>query len=293
MTQQRIQQVASADLPVRLGSAFQVSRRRAIVTVPIMVLFSMVLASCAMVPAVTSEVRADLAPTGKLRAAINYGNATLATKDPSTGAPRGVAIDLAHELGRRLGVPVEFVVFNSASAMGDAAPAGKWDIAFLGSDPDREALMSFAPAYLEIEATYLVKDASPLRTAADVDRPGVRVAAPARGNYGLFLRRNLRHAQFVPVSRADAGFELLRADKVDAVGGLTQGLIDRAQQLPGTRIVAGRFMAVQQTIAVPKGRAAGLGYLHSLIEEAKTSGLVAGAIERTGFRGVSVAPAAK
>lgn len=146
--------------------------------------------------------------------------------------------------------------------------------------------------YLEIEATYLVKSASPLRTAADFDRPGVRVAAPARANYGLFLRRNLQHAQFVPVS-ADAAFELLRMDKVDAVGGLTQGLIDRAQQLPGTRIVDGRFMAVQQTIAVPKGRAAGLAYLHSFIEEAKTSGLVTGAIERTGFRGVSVAPAAK
>ncbi len=91
----------------------------------------------------------------------------------------------------------------------------------------------------------------------------------------------------------DAAFDLLVAGKVEALAGLTQALHDRAQQLPGSRIVEGRFMGVQQSIAVPKGRDAGLAYLRRVVEDAKASGLVARAIEKTGARGVSVAPPAK
>jgi polar amino acid transport system substrate-binding protein len=242
---------------------------------------------------VTPAVRADLVPTGKLRAAINYGNFILATKDRTTGESRGVAVDLTQELSRRLGAPVEIVAYDSVAVMGDAAPTGVWDIAFLGSDPKREALMSFTAAYLEIEATYLVRGDSPLRTAAEVDRAGLKVAAPARANYELFLSRNLNHAKLVSTAGADAAFDLLATGQVDALAGLTQALHDRLPQLPGSRIVEGRFMGVQQSIAVPKGRDAGLVFLRRVVEDAKASGLVARAIQRTGARGVSVAPAAK
>jgi polar amino acid transport system substrate-binding protein len=242
---------------------------------------------------ITPAVRADLAPTGKLRAAINYGNFILATKDRATGESRGVAVDLTQELGRRLGVPVEIVAYDSVAVMGDAAPTGAWDIAFLGSDPQREKLMSFTAAYLEIEATYLVRGDSPLRTAAEVDREGVRVAAPARANYELFLSRNLHRAKLVSTAGADAAFDLLVKGEADALAGLTQALHDKMPRLPGSRIVEGRFMGVQQSIAVPRGRDAGLAYLRRVVEEAKASGLVARAIERTGARGVSVALPAK
>src|SRR5215470_9503035 len=241
----------------------------------------------------TPAVLADLAPTGRIRAGINYGNFILATKDRATGESRGVAVDLVHELGRRLGVPVEIVAYDSVAVMGDAAPSGVWDIAFLGSDPKREALMSFTAAYLEIEATYLVPGASPLTTAAEVDRDGIRVAAPARANYELYLSRNLKHATLISTASADAAFDLLTGGQVEAVAGLTQALLDRLPKLPGSRILSGRFMGVQQSIAVPKGRDAGLAFLRSVVEDAKASGLVARAIERTGARGVSVAPAAK
>jgi polar amino acid transport system substrate-binding protein len=242
---------------------------------------------------ITAAVRTDLAPTGKLRAAINYGNFILATKDRATGESRGVAIDLVHEVARRLAVPFEIVAYDSVAVMGDAAPTGVWDLAFLGSDPKREALMSFTAAYLEIEATYLVRGDSPLRTAAEVDRAGLKVAAPARANYELFLSRNLHQAQLVSTAGADAAFDMLVKEGVDALAGLTQALHDRLRQLPGSRILEGRFMGVQQSIAVPKGRDAGLAFLRRVVEDAKASGLVARAIERTGARGVSVAPPAK
>jgi polar amino acid transport system substrate-binding protein len=241
---------------------------------------------------ITPAIRSDLAPTGKLRAGINSGNFILASKDPATGEARGVAIDLARELGQRLGVPVEIVTHDSVAALVDAAPKGTWDIAFLGSDPARETVISFTAAYLEIEATYLVAAGSSLRAVPDVDREGVRVAAPARANYELFLSRNLKHAKLVQAPNADAAFDLLVTGKADALSGLKQALIGLADKLPGSRMLDGRFMAVQQSIGVPTGRDAGLQYLRGFVEDAKSSGLVARAIERTGARGVSVAPKA-
>jgi len=244
-------------------------------------------------PDITPAVRADLAPTGKLRAGINYGNFILATKDRITGESSGVAVDLLQDIARRLGVPAEIVAYDSVAVMGDAAPTNAWDIAFLGSDPQREKLMSFTPAYLEIDATYLVPGNSPLRAAAEVDRAGVRVSAPARANYELFLTRNLKHAQLVSTQGTAAAFDLLVTGEVDALAGLKQGLLDLLGRLPGSRILEGRFMGVQQSIAVPKGRDAGLAYLRRVVENAKRSGLVARAIERTGARGVSVAPSSE
>jgi polar amino acid transport system substrate-binding protein len=240
---------------------------------------------------ITPAVRSDLVPTGTLRAGINTGNAILARKDAG-GEWRGVAIDLTRELARRLGVPHEMVLHDTVGAMVDAAKTGAWDVAFLGSEPAREAVIGFTAAYLEIEATYLVPGASPLRTAAEVDREGIRVAAPARANYELYLTRTLQRAQLVRADSAEGAFDLLASGKVDALAGLKQALIGLAERMAGSRMLEGRFMAVQQSIGVPKGRDAALAYLRGFVDDVKASGLVARAIEQTGARGVSVAPRA-
>jgi len=242
------------------------------------------------VTSLTSAARSDLAPTGTLRAGINYGNFILATREATTGESRGVAIDLTRELARRLGVPVDLIPYDSVAAMVDAAKTGAWDIAFLGIDPARAGDIGFTAAYLQIEATYLVPAGSPLRVVADVDAPGVRVAAPARANYELYLSRSLQRARLVSPPTADAAFALLAAGEVEALAGLRQALVGLAPTLPGSRLLDGRFMAVQQAIGMPRGRDAGLSYLRGFVEEAKASGLVGRAIDRTGARGVSVAP---
>lgn len=246
-----------------------------------------------MTTPVAPAIRVDLAPTGTLRAGINYGNFILATRDRATGESRGVAIDLTRELARRLGVPLEIVAYDSVATMVDGAKTGAWDIAFLGIDPARAGEIGFTAAYLQIEATYLVPAGSRLRTVADVDQEGVRVAAPARANYELFLSRNLKRAQLVRAPSADAAFDLLVTGNVEALAGLRQALIGLTEKLPGSRMVDGQFMAVQQAVGVPRGREAGLAYLRRFVEDAKASGLVARAIEQTGARGVSVAPEAE
>jgi polar amino acid transport system substrate-binding protein len=243
-------------------------------------------------PEIPTAARAELTPTGTLRAGINYGNVILARKDPASGEMSGVAIDLARELARRLDVSLTIAGFDTVGAMVDGAKAGAWDIAFLGSDPARAGEITFTAAYVELQATYLVPAASPLRTIADVDREGVRVAAPARANYELFLTRNLQRAQLVRAPGADAALDLLAAGQVEALAGLRQALIGAAAKLPGSRILDGQFMAVQQSMGVPNGRYAAAKYLRGFVEEAKASGLVSRAIEKTGAAGVSVAPKA-
>ena len=250
------------------------------------------MSACASVPPPSPAARAELAPTGKLRAGINYGNFILAQKDPATGDSRGPAIDLARELGKRLGVPVEIVAYTAVGTMVDGAKAGAWDIAFLGSDPARAGEIDFTAAYLELEATYLVPSNSRLRTIADVDQEGVRVAAPARANYELYLNRNLKRANLVRADNADAAFKLLVEGRVDALAGLSQALGSLAETFPGSRMIDGRFMAVPQSVGTPKGRDAGFAYLRAFVEEAKASGMVARSIQNTGYRGVSVAPPA-
>lgn len=248
--------------------------------------------ACASAPPPSPAARTDLAPTGTLRAGINYGNMILAQKDPATGESRGPAIDLTRELGKRLGVPVELVAYTSVGTMVDGAKAGAWDIAFLGADPARANEISFTAAYLALETTYLVPAGSRLLTIADVDQEGVRVAAPARAAYELYLSRSLQRANLVRAKDGDAAIELLAQGKVEALAGLRQALVAVTERMPGSRMLDGRFMAVQQAVGIPKDRDAGLAYLRAFVEEAKASGLVARSIEKTGFRGVSVAPKA-
>ncbi|MFL5311215.1 MAG: hypothetical protein ACJ79H_12255, partial [Myxococcales bacterium] len=92
------------------------------------------LAACTAASNVRREPAADVAPTGRLRAAINFGNPVLAQRDEATAEPRGVSVDLARELGRRLGVPVDLVGYDAAGKVVEAVKSGAWDVAFLAVD---------------------------------------------------------------------------------------------------------------------------------------------------------------
>jgi polar amino acid transport system substrate-binding protein len=237
----------------------------------------------------TSAALSELAPIGRLRVGINFGNALLASKD-GNGAPGGIAVDLAQELARRVGVPIEIVSYDTAGLMADGAKAGSWDVAFLAGDPARAEEIAFTAPYLEIDTTYLVVADSPLRTLADVDREGVRVAVSDKSAYDLFLTRTLKHARLVRAPGVNASVDLFFADKLDALAGLRPLLVEIAEERPFTRVLEGRFTVVQQAVGTPKGRNAAATFLREFVEDVKASGLVAKAIERNGIRGVSVAP---
>lgn len=182
---------------------------------------------------ITPSLRADLAPAGRLRVGINYGNPVLATRDPGSGELSGVAVDLARELGKRIGVPVELVAFASAGQMVDGLKAGSWDIAFLAVDVGRASEITFTAPYIEIEGTYLVPAGSPLHDIADVDRAGVRIGVSANSAYDLFLTRSVKQAELVRAPDPNAAFGLLGVGKVDVVSGVRQWLMANAEKLPG------------------------------------------------------------
>jgi len=248
------------------------------------------LAACATTPAISPAVRADLAPTGKLRAGFNFGNATLTSKNPATGEAGGIAVDLARELGRRLGVPVEIVGYESGGKTAAGVKTGDWDVAFIAIEPARAAVITYTAAYVEIDATYLVPPGSPFRNAAEVDRDGVRVAVSAGGGNDLFLSRTLKRAELVRAPNPGAAYKLFVTDKLAAYAGLKPSLVRAVEKLPGSRVLDGRYTAIQQGIATPKGRDAGAEYLRHFVEDVKASGLVARIIEKNGVRGLTVPP---
>lgn len=237
-----------------------------------------------------APVRSELAPTGKLRVGLNYGNFLLVLKDAPDGTPRGIAPDLGRELGKRLGVPVEFVRYDAAGKLADGVKTGAWDVAFLGAEPQRANEIAFTAAYLEIPVTYLVPAGSPLRALADVDRDGVRIAVSARSAYDLYLSRTLKHAKLVRAEGIDGSYEVFLKEKLEALSGLKPRLVSDAERLPGSRVLDGQITGVQQAIGTPRAREAGARYLREFVDEAKRSGLVAKTIEQNKVRGVTVAP---
>jgi len=241
---------------------------------------------------VSPTVRSEIAPTGMLRVGVNLGNFLLTAKDSKTGEIRGIAVDLGRELGRRVGVPVEIIGYPTPAELADAATFGAWDVGFLGAEPQRAKEIDFTAAYVEIEATYLVPPGSPIRDISDVDREGVRIAVPEKSAYELYLSRTLKHAKLVRVKGGDAAFKLFVEKKLDALAGLRPRLVKDHEKLPGSRIIYGRFTAVQQAIGIPRGRLAGAKYLREFVEDIKASGLVARTIEKNGIRGLTVAPTA-
>jgi len=231
-------------------------------------------------------VRAELAPNGRLRAALNYAN-TLLISTRGTN-PTGVAPDLARELAKRAGAAVEFIGYANAGLAADAAAAGAWDVAFIGAEPQRAGDITFTRAYVEIEATYLVQPMSALQTVADVDREGVHIVSAARAAYTLYLQRTLRRAALIEADGLPAAFEMFVEKKFEVMAGLRPNLEANALKAPGTRLLDGAFTAVQQAMGVPKPRLAAAAYLAAFADEITASGLLGELIARHGIKGLSI-----
>ena len=248
----------------------------------------LVLTSCMTTSDVPSEAKSELTPTGTLRAALNLSNPILVATDGSSADLRGIAPAVASELASRLDVPVQFVPYPSAAAVADDVASAKWDVAFIGADPAREGTVAFTSAYIELSAAYLVPAGSRIQSAADVDVSGVRFAARPRTAYDLALRRTLKHASLVYPADTETDIDLVKNGRADVLAGLRSALLDTSRTLPGSRVLDGDAAAIQQSIAVPRGRQQALRYLEEFVAEITKGGFVAELIEQTGARGARV-----
>ena len=242
---------------------------------------------------VESSLRDAFTPTGRLRASINLGNPILAGKDAVTGAAKGVSVDLATELARRLGVELELVVVDAAGKSVEVVASERADVGFFAIDPLRGADIAFTAPYVLIEGCYLVREDSPLRANEEVDSEGHVVVVGKGSAYDLFLTRELNAARIErsPTSPTVVDTFMALGERADVAAGVRQQLEADAQRLGGLRLLDGRFMVIRQAMGVPKSRgAAAAAALAAFVEEMKASGFVAEALARHGIQGASVAP---
>ncbi len=235
----------------------------------------------------------QIAPTGALRAAINFGNPVLASRDPASGQPRGVSLDLAQALAQRLGLPLQTLLFESAGASVAAIARGEADVGFFALDPQRAAQLRFAAPYVLIEGAYLVREDSPLTTMDQVDRDGTRVVVGQGSAYDLFLTRELQRASLVRAATSPAVVDEFLRQGAEVAAGVRQQLLADQQRLAGhrLRLLPGNFMVIQQAMAVPVDRSdEALAAVRDFVEDMKASGFVAQALARHGISGARVAP---
>jgi polar amino acid transport system substrate-binding protein len=250
---------------------------------------ALALSGCAAPGASMQAARSELAPMGKLRAAINYNNPVLAVRGPS-GEPQGVSVDLAREAARRLDVPLELVTFTGAVLVVDALKRRDVDLGFVAIDPVRGVDLDYTAPYVVIEGAYLVRNESPVRTNEEVDRPGTRVAVGRGSVYDLFLTREIKRATVVRIEGSPRVVDEFLAQKIEVAAGVKQQLESDARRVGGVRLLPGRFMVIEQAMGVPKGRTAAQHWLSAFIEEMKASGFVADALKRHRIEGAGVAP---
>ena len=246
----------------------------------------------ALAQAPSPAVRKDLAPTGKLHAAINFGNPVLAQKGPN-GEPRGVSAELAAALAKKLGVPLDCVKFEAAGKVFAALAAGEVDVGFIAIEPARAAQVDFSPPYVIIEGTYMVRKDSPLKDVGDVDKPGIKIGVGLASVYDLYLTRTLKHATLVraKVGGASAGIPVFLEQKLDAAAGVREPLDAYAKDHADMRVMKGAFEQIGQAMGTVKGKSAGAAYVRAFIEEMKANGFVADALKRSGQK-APVAPKA-
>ena len=242
---------------------------------------------------ISSKVLQQLAPHGVLSAGVYLGNFLLVTGRSSTGEPIGIAPDISRAIAKHLDVELSLHGFNTQDELLEAAVSGSCGIVLLGSDPARAQKVTFTPAYVELEACYLVPADSPITDLSQVDQPGVRIASFYKSAYDLWLQRNLKYASLVHADSVKASNEIFISEKLDALAGLKSGLVAVSQDIPGSRILDGQFTGIQQAIATQKSHQESIEFLNACVAEFIESGLVADLISQYQVRGLSVAKLSK
>ncbi|MFK5979269.1 MAG: transporter substrate-binding domain-containing protein [Rhizobiaceae bacterium] len=232
-----------------------------------------------------SDAISELAPNGILRVGVNLGNFLLVSGKRPSGEPVGVSPDMGRNIAQRLGVAVTYVTFDSPGELADAATRDVWDIALIADEPSRAEQIVFTSPYVEIEATYMVRENSPIQKLEDVDQPGIQIAVSGRAAYDLYLTRHLKYAALVRGEGLPGTVELFVRERLDVLAGLRPALIDNASELGNMRILEGQFSTVQQAIGTLRKNKAGAAFLQDFVVGATKSGLVERFIDRHGVTG--------
>lgn len=241
----------------------------------------------------SSAARTQLAPDGKLKVGIAVGpagSAVWATRDPQTGRPRGVTVDIAGEMSTRFGLPLELVELPSSGEIIKTADEGVWTVSFTPVDAERKTLVDFGPNYALGVSTYMLRAQSGLVSVADVDAQGIRVLGIEGTATLRSARRTLSKTEARGVKGLDEAMALFRDGQVDAIALGRESILSLLPQVPGSRIAEGHFHEAGTAVAVPHGNPDALEAATALIEELKAEGAIRAIFDRHGMADAEVAP---
>ena len=235
--------------------------------------------------AFAEDAQAILAPTGKLRIGVYFGSPTSLVRDSKTGEFHGLSFDLGQELAKRLNVPFEQVNYQRISEVLDGVVKGEVDFTVSNSTPARAAQVAFSQTLLTIELGYLVAAASPITGIADIEKPGLRIGVTQNSTSQGTIPKLLPNAVVVPAQNYKRGIEMLDHGEIDTYATNKPTLFEMSDQMPGSRILEGRWGEEHLAVAIPKEHAAGLEYVKHFVEDVQSSGLVARTADKAGLRG--------
>jgi polar amino acid transport system substrate-binding protein len=241
----------------------------------------------------SAEGVGDIAPTGWLRVAVGVGpapSAFWATRDPATGKPRGVTVELAKAAADKLNVPLQLIEYPNSGEIAAAGSKDRWDISFMPADPERARLVDQGPPYVAYTSGYLVRADSDIASVADVDRPGIRVGCIEGTGTARAVAKELKHATLTKFAQAETAAELIGKGQLDALAMGTEAVKNLSRKLPGTRVLDEVIHSTGVVVVVPKGRAAARDWAARFIEDAKADGTVRRALDGSGFTDEKVAP---
>ena len=254
-------------------------------------ILGLALIGCAGTPtAPTRAEREAFAPSGKLRAGLLANNPVHAKKDPATGELKGVALDIARELARRLDVPLEVQTLPTLPALVKSAETGRCDVVFVGMVPGRDKVVDFSPPFAQVEMGFLVAGGAPIAGVAEIDRPNVRIGVQRKGGADVQLTPMLRNATLVRTETIAESVDLLRTGKADAVAGIKTFLFPASDKVPGSRVLDDHVSVENVALAIPKNRGPAAAYLRRFVEDIKAEGFVRKAIDGARIRGLTPAP---
>jgi polar amino acid transport system substrate-binding protein len=245
--------------------------------------------AAAMLVAVTSGAFAqdakELAPNGKLRVGVYYGSPTSMVRDAKTSEIHGLSFDLGHELAKRLNVPFEQVTYQRISDVLEGMKAGDVDFTVSNSTPARATFVAFSQNLITIELGYLVAASSPIMKIDDIQKPGLKVGVTQNSTSQGAIPKLLPNAIVVPAENYKRGIEMLTHGEIDTYATNKPTLFEMSDQMPGSRILEGRWGEEHLAVAIPKGNDAALDYIRHFVDDVKASGLVARSAEQAGLRG--------
>jgi polar amino acid transport system substrate-binding protein len=231
------------------------------------------------------DAREVLAPQGRLRVGVYPGSPTSMVQQSATREAHGLSLDLGKELARRLGVPFEQVNYQRIAEVLEGMKAGDVDFTVSNSTPLRALDVAFSQTLLSIELGYLVPATSPITTASEVDKSGMRIGVTQGSTSERTLPKLLANAAVVPAQNVKYAIQMFERRELDAYATNKPTLFEMSDQMPGARVLDGRWGEEHLAVAIPKGRESGMEHVRRFVEDAQANGLLAKAVEQAGLRG--------